>query len=365
MAIVGLLIGVGLYLASPPSYQASTTLLLTLGPEATPGTAILDDQAIAQSRAVAGLAVHKLGLQESVSSFLAVVHGHRRHRPGAPHHGQCAVEQRGGTPGEGPGRGVPPVPGGPAGDRSRSSCSGRSTSRSPRPSSRSRRSASRSASCRPSPRHPHSRPSSTACGRSAARRPRALSSACGRPSTATRRAPRRATASEVKGSEVLDAAAPIPPHSRLKHLLLYAAIGLIAGLALGLGIVVIRALVSDRLRRRDDVAHALGAPVKLSVGTVRLQPLAARPTRARGRRSRDIQRIVAHLGTRCAGRSSQRPRRPGRRSRGRPHRSRRCPWCHWPCPARSEGEQVVVADLCQRYSRGAPAGGRGTRGSTR
>ena len=71
MAVAGLLIGVGLYLASPPSYQASTSLLLTHGPEATPGTAILDDQAIAQSRTVAGLALHKLGLQRrSVSSFL-------------------------------------------------------------------------------------------------------------------------------------------------------------------------------------------------------------------------------------------------------------------------------------------------------
>ena len=42
------------------------------------------------------------------------------------------------------------------------------------------------------------------------------------------------------------------------------------GLVLGLGIVIVRALVSDRLRRRDDVAHALGAPVNLSVGSVRV-----------------------------------------------------------------------------------------------
>ena len=60
--------------------------------------------------------------------------------------------------------------------------------------------------------------------------------------------------------------------------------GLIAGLVLGLGIVVIRALLSDRLYRRDDVARALGAPVKLSVGRRAPQPLAAGPARARGRR---------------------------------------------------------------------------------
>ena len=70
MAVAGLLIGAAVYVASPPADQASTTLLLTVGPEAVPGTAIQDDQAIAQSRAVAGLVVHKLGLPQSVSSFL-------------------------------------------------------------------------------------------------------------------------------------------------------------------------------------------------------------------------------------------------------------------------------------------------------
>ena len=67
MAVAGFLIGAGFYLASPPVYQASTTLLLTVGPEATPGTAILDDQAIAQSRAVAEAALNDLGLERSVS----------------------------------------------------------------------------------------------------------------------------------------------------------------------------------------------------------------------------------------------------------------------------------------------------------
>ena len=93
MAVAGLLIGAAVYVASPHAAQASTTLLLTVGPEAVPGTAIQDDQAIAQSRAVAGLVVHKLRLPQSVSSFLGIVHGHARHRPGASHHGQCTIEQ--------------------------------------------------------------------------------------------------------------------------------------------------------------------------------------------------------------------------------------------------------------------------------
>ena len=87
------------------------------------------------------------------------------------------------------------------------------------------------------------------------------------------------TATMIGGSKVLDPASPVPPHSRLKHLLLYAGGGLIIGLILGMGIVVLRALLSDRLRRRDDVAHALGAPVKLSVPAMRLA-LAPGPARA-------------------------------------------------------------------------------------
>jgi capsular polysaccharide biosynthesis protein len=42
--------------------------------------------------------------------------------------------------------------------------------------------------------------------------------------------------------------------------------GLIAGLGLGITIVIIGELLSDRVRARSDVAAALGAPVELSVG---------------------------------------------------------------------------------------------------
>jgi hypothetical protein len=71
MAVVGLLAGAGLYAAFPPASQASTSVLLTFGPYENPTTAALDDQVIAQSHAVAGIALRKLGLRQSVSSFAA------------------------------------------------------------------------------------------------------------------------------------------------------------------------------------------------------------------------------------------------------------------------------------------------------
>ena len=68
-----------------------------------------------------------------------------------------------------------------------------------------------------------------------------------------------------------------------------------------MGIVIVRAIVSDRLRRRDDVAHALGAPVKLSVGAVRLSRW--RPGRHGLAAAEQCQRAADHLAParRCAG----------------------------------------------------------------
>ena len=71
----------------------------------------------------------------------------------------------------------------------------------------------------------------------------------------------------LKNSQVLSVFSV--PYSTKKKLITYGAVGLLGGLALGVTIVIVRALVSDRLRRRDDIAYALDAPVKLSVGTLR------------------------------------------------------------------------------------------------
>ena len=69
LGIVGLLIGAAYDVKSPPAEKASTSVLITYGPDENPSSAVLDNQAIAESRSVAELAMRKLGLQESVGSF--------------------------------------------------------------------------------------------------------------------------------------------------------------------------------------------------------------------------------------------------------------------------------------------------------
>jgi hypothetical protein len=159
-----------------------------------------------------------------------------------------------------------------------------------------------------------------------------------------------ATNAAVKGSVVLDAAVPLA-HSRLKPLLLDIAVGIVVGLLLGMVIVILQALTSDRLRQRDDVARALGAPVKLSVRSGPPKGRLGRflPSRRRSAVDADIERVAAHLGRAVPGSSKG------------PAALAVVPVDDSGIPAQSlvslalsvagQGRQVVVADLCG----GAPA----------
>ena len=98
----------------------------------------------------------------------------------------------------------------------------------------------------------------------------------------------------VRGSEVLSAAAP-SKRSVKKTLVLYAGGGLFGGLVIGMAIVVIGGITTDRLRRRDDIAIAVGAPVKLSVGPLRGRRWLPNPRGKSDRRNRDMDRVVEHL----------------------------------------------------------------------
>jgi capsular polysaccharide biosynthesis protein len=67
-----------------------------------------------------------------------------------------------------------------------------------------------------------------------------------------------------KGSYVLDPA-QILPVSEKKVLAEDALSGLVAGLAIGAGGVVVASIISERPKRRDEIANLLGAPVELSL----------------------------------------------------------------------------------------------------
>src|SRR5215831_3896624 len=293
MAVAGFLIGSAVYLASPHAAQASTTLLLTVGPEAVPGTAIQDDQAIAQSRAVAGLVVHKLGLPQSTSSFLASYTA----TPVTDRVLSITVTA-------------------PSSDDAVTRANAVATAflryRAEQLNSAQQQvfialdqqvnKAKQDISTLKKKISGLSGQSGSAAQQGTLTKLRAQLSQANSALIVlqqnvndSRASTQETTTTEVNGSGVLDQAAPVPPHSKLKHLVLYAAIGLVAGLALGLGFVVIRAIISDRLFRRDDVARALGAPVKLSVGTVRLSRWRPGKKGLAAAKDTNVKRIVSHL----------------------------------------------------------------------
>ncbi|MEU8222886.1 hypothetical protein [Kribbella sp. NPDC048915] len=103
-------------------------------------------------------------------------------------------------------------------------------------------------------------------------------------------------ASRMNSSRILDVAAPVPVSVK-RTLVINAGTGLLAGLFLGFGFVVVRALVSDRLWRRQDIAHALGARVRLSTARPPRLRLLPRPTVLRKSQQRrpETQLMVQHL----------------------------------------------------------------------
>jgi hypothetical protein len=91
--------------------------------------------------------------------------------------------------------------------------------------------------------------------------------------------------SVTTGSHILDPAA-VSAKSAKKIMVTDGISGLIAGLGLGLALVLVPFVMSDKLRRREEIASALGTPVELTVKRYR-------PTRLL-RRSR-LQKRMASL----------------------------------------------------------------------
>lgn len=291
LAVIGLVVGSGVFLKHPPPYKAETSVLLTYGSDENPATAVLDNQAIAESHTVARLAMNEIGDHQSVGSFAAsyvvavVTDRVLLITASAPSSGQAvsrasaiatqflklranlelnaqkvlvqALELEVGP------------------DRQKVASLSSQITRVGAETASSARLAKLNSL--------HEQKTQASLSLSVLEETIAGDESGG------------GTLPSVTGSVVLDPAAPLL-RSKVKAIALYPAYGLIGGLALGLGIVVIWAVGSDRLRRRDDIARALRAPVKLSVGDIRLGRKFATGKRAlHAAEDINIQRIVAHL----------------------------------------------------------------------
>jgi capsular polysaccharide biosynthesis protein len=340
MTVAGAVIGLGVALAFHPVYQASATVLLT--PMTTndeePGTPITNEQAIAQSQTVAGLALTKLGLHESVRSFAA------SYTVADPTDRVLVITANAPSSSEAVSRASAVATEFllyraklvATQQRLMFSAQNQQINQDKRTLASITAQISR-LSAQPASPAQHTRLGSlTKQQTQAANALTALEQTVALDQASTK----IANDEVVQGSDVLDPASPLPPHSRLKRALEYAGIGLVGGLALGLGIVVVAALLSDRLRRRDDVAHALGAPVKLSVRSVRV----GRAQGLEAAQDISVKRIVAYLG------SAVRPGRYGPASLAVvPVDDVRVPAACLVSLAVSyarQGSRVVVADLC-------------------
>jgi capsular polysaccharide biosynthesis protein len=98
----------------------------------------------------------------------------------------------------------------------------------------------------------------------------------------------------MNSSRILDVAAPVRV-SMKRTLVINAGTGLIAGLFIGLAFVVVRALISDRLWKRQDISQALGARIRLS--SPRPSRLLPRPRylRPSQRTAPEVQLMMQHL----------------------------------------------------------------------
>lgn len=290
LAAVGLVVGVGLNKEDPAAYKASTSVLITYGPNDNPTSAVLDNQAIAGSRSVAELALRKLRLQESVASFAAAT------TVAIVTDRVLLITVSGPTSAAAVSRADAVAAAFLQFRASQMETSQQLLLKSLTQEVSQARQNVGSINSQIGQRS--AQPTSSAQQSQLKNLQTQLGQANGQlavdQQTLENTRADTANLSAVTGSVVLDRAVPLA-HSRLKYLLIYAVSGLLGGLALGLGIVVVRTIVSDRLRRRDDVTHALGAPVKLSVGKVRRSRWRPGRRGLAAANGTDVRRIAAHL----------------------------------------------------------------------
>jgi capsular polysaccharide biosynthesis protein len=299
LGAVGMVAGLATFIAYPPSYQADVTVLVKNNPVDDPVSAMLTEVILVESRSVASAAVKALGLTQSVSSFQAA------------YTASVLTDQALTITANAPTSGG-------AVDRANEIAARYLQFRASMLRAQQAQQVAAYAQ-----QVPQAQQQIVALQGQISRlegqpsRQAELARLQNRLKTATSTLPtleqtvigltateKSTTSAMIDGTAVLNAATPMH-HSKIKDVLEYVLSGLVGGLAIGLGIVIVRELISDRLRRRDDIAAALGGPVRLSVGRLSKRRFLPGGPSAAGR-ARDLRRIAAYLRTSVA-RSSRRP----------------------------------------------------------
>jgi capsular polysaccharide biosynthesis protein len=288
---IGLVIGFGLYVAHP-SYQATATVVLTPNPAELPTDAVLTDIALAQSQAVAVRAVRELGLSESASSFVRtykvtdVTDRIIQFTLTAPSSSEAVTRTNGLATAFLQFRAEQAQ----AQQQHVLAALQAQVSQAKQQINAMSRQINRLSAQPASPKQQAALSALQAERTQAQTQLPALVQAV----TGNEVSTRLSATEMVRGSQILDPATATPP-SRFKHGGVYVGGGLFGGLAVGLGLVIVRELLSDRLRWRDDIAHALDAPIKISVRPLRsLRWLPGRGGLAAARGD-DLRRLVKHL----------------------------------------------------------------------
>jgi capsular polysaccharide biosynthesis protein len=267
LAVLGLIIGAGYYVVSPPTPTATTSLLLVDNPSQNPVNEVQTDLALARSIQVATAVVRQLGLPQTPESFL----GSYSALTTSPQ--VVTISARGATSGEAVQitQAIAQQFLAVRGAYQQTQYNLLQTQLNQELAAAGQQVAA----------------ASTNTGQATALTNLGAVQGYVTPTLAAAKTNMQAM---IKGSVVLNAAQPVKA-SRPKGILEYAAAGLVIGLALGVGIIAIAAITSDKLRRRDDIAYAIGAPVRLNVGRLRAGRTLASLRRSRG----DMGRVVDHL----------------------------------------------------------------------
>jgi hypothetical protein len=290
LGLVGFLAGIGLYVARPAGYEATTSLYMAPPPEAQQGW-INDAQSIAETRTVAGMALRSLGLHESPATFVdtysVVVTTNQILL--------LTVKASTAEAALGEARAV-----------AKAFLNFRKTIL----EKQENNDANLQKQIAKAKHHvdalnakiaqlPPSRPLDLHNLQVERAQAQSLLTQLKEMVISTEVNTETATTTAIHNSIVLDQAGLVPQSAK-RRAALYGGGGLIGGLVLGLGTVVVTAIVSTRLRRRDDVARALGASVRLSIRKGRLKARRLRRLGLANAQDRNLSRMVVHMSTEVA-----------------------------------------------------------------